>query len=317
MLADFLDTLAYSFSITGPIFLVLVLGMALKWKGLINDSFIDIGTRLVFNVTLPSLLFISISKTSIEQTANLPLITYGLLATLTAYFLLEMLAGRIIFPSEDRGVVVQGAFRSNMAIIGLAYIVNAYGEIGLAAASLYLGFVTILYNILSVITLNQSLHQQRSLKNRFMDILKNPLILSILLALPVAWAEISLPAVILKTGDYFAQMTLPLALLCTGASLNIKALRNESGNALASACGKLLLIPAGFTCGGIALGFQGLDLGIIFFMSSAPSAAASYIMVKAMGGNAALAANIIGITTIGSILVTSIGITILHGFNLM
>ena len=317
MLANFLQTLSYSFSITGPIFLVLVLGMLLAWKGFINDVFVDIGTRLVFNITLPSLLFISISKTSFEQTANLPLIAYGLLATLTAYLLLEILAARMIFPAADRGVVIQGIYRSNMAIIGLAYIVNAYGEVGLAAASLYLGFVTMLYNILSVITLNRSLNQHRSLMSRFSEILKNPLILSILLALPFAWAEITLPAVILKTGDYFAQMTLPLALLCTGASLNFRALKKESSNAIVSAIGKLVFIPLTFTLGGLALGFQGIDLGIIFFMSSAPTAAASYIMVKAMGGNAGLAANIIGLTTVGSILVTSVGITLLHGFKLM
>lgn len=317
MLAEFIQTLTYSFSITGPIFLLLVLGSILAWKGFITDHFVDIGTRLVFNVTLPSLLFISISKTSIEQTANIPLILFGLLATLAAYLLLEFLAARIIFPREDRGVVIQGAYRSNMAIIGLAYIVNAYGEIGLVAASLYLGLVTILYNILSVITLNRSLNQHRSLLAGLKDIVKNPLILSILLALPVAWAEISLPDVLLRTGDYFAQMTLPLALLCTGASLNFRAFQNESLNAMVSVIGKLLFMPLAFTLGGLALGFQGIDLGIIFLMSSAPSAAASYIMAKEMGGNAALAANIVGLTTVGSILVTSMGITVLHGLGLM
>ena len=317
MLTDFLQTLSYSFSVTGPIFLTLLLGAILSWKGFITDAFVDVGTRLVFNITLPSLLFISISKTNIEQTANLALIVYGVLATLGIYLLLELLAVRLVQPREDRGVVIQGAFRSNLAIIGLAYIVNAYGETGFAAASLYLAFVTMLYNVLSVVTLNRSLNQLSSLIDRFMEIVKNPLILSILLALPVAWAEIPLPAVILKTGDYFAQMTLPLALLCTGASLNITAFRNESFNALLATAGKLLLAPLLFTAGALALGFRGIDLGIIFFMSSAPSAAASYIMVRAMGGNSGLAANIIALTTAGSLFITSAGITLLHGLKLM
>ena len=221
MLAEFIQTLTYSFSITGPIFLVLVLGSILAWKGLITDHFIDIGTRLVFNVTLPSLLFISISKTSIEQTANFRLIGFGVLATLGVYLLLEFLSARLVAPREDRGVVVQGSFRSNMAIIGLAYCANAYGETGLAAASLYLAFVTIAYNVLSVITLNRSLSRQRSLQNQITKFMINPLILSVLLALPFAWAEVRLPAIILKTGDYFARMTLPLALLCAGASIRL------------------------------------------------------------------------------------------------
>jgi malonate transporter len=59
-------------------------------------------------------------------------------------------------------VVVQGIFRSNMAIIGLAYCVNAYGEPGLAAASLYVGLVNILFNVLSVVSLSSSLHASQN-----------------------------------------------------------------------------------------------------------------------------------------------------------
>ena len=52
-------------------------------------------------------------------------------------------------------------------------------------------------------------------------------------------------------------------------------------------------------------------------MSAAPSAAAGYVMVKGIGGDAGLAANIIGLTTVGSILVTSLGVTVLHQTGLI
>ncbi|MCP5277799.1 MAG: AEC family transporter [Thiobacillus sp.] len=312
-MSDFLNILSFAFSVTGPIFVVLMLGIALARVGLITDAFVDAGTRLVFNVTLPSLLFISISKTNLGQTAIIALIGYGLAGTLAVYLLLEVLARYLVRPGTDRGVVVQGAFRSNMAIVGLAYCVNAYGEAGLAAASLYLGFVTILLNILSVITLNRSLDRHGSWRDTLRSIVRNPLIISILLALPVAWTHLSLPAVLLKTGEYFAQMTLPLALLCTGASLSLAHLRQEPRNALYATLGKLLLVPALLTGGGFFLGFRGMDLGILFLLSSSPTAAASYVMARAMGGNAGLAANIIVLTTLGSILITSLGIMLLRG----
>ncbi len=68
-----------------------------------------------------------------------------------------------------------------------------------------------------------------------------------------------------------------------------------------AAAGKLLLVPLLFVGGGVAWGFRGMELGILLLMSSAPTAAASYVMVRAMGGNAALAANIIALTTLGSL----------------
>lgn len=309
--------LSFAFSITGPIFVILALGIILARAGIITDAFIDAGSKLVFNVTLPALLFITISKTNIEHTANFSLIGYALVATIVVFILLEMLAAYCIHPPLDRGVVVQGAFRSNMGIVGLAYCANAYGEVGLATASIYLGPVTILFNVLAVITLNRSLNKHRSLTGTLIDIAKNPLILGIVLALPVAWAHWQVPAILVKSGEYFAQMTLPLALLCTGASLSLKALREDSRNAVVASTGKLILVPLLITLGGYWLGFRGMDLGILFLMSSSPTAAASYIMVRAMGGNAVLSANIIALTTFGSILVASVGVAILRHQGLM
>ncbi len=317
-MSNFFHILAFSFSVTGPIFVILALGVILKRVGMINDAFVEIGSRLVFNVTLPALLFISISKTHISESANFPLIAYGAAATLLAFFLSEWLARLLVFPAEDRGVVVQGVFRSNMGIIGLAYCANAYGEAGLVAASLYLGLITILFNILSVITLSRSLHQKsQGVAPILKNIAKNPLIIGILLALPVSWLQVPLPAVLLKSGEYFAQMTLPLALLCTGAALDFHSMRQDMAKTVGASVGKLVLIPALFAVGAIGLGFHGMDLGIVLLMAFAPTAAASYVMVKAMGGNAVLAANIIAMTTVGSLLTTSLGITLVKSIGLM
>lgn len=316
-MADLLSSIAFSFSVTGPIFVILLLGMFLRRIDLITEPFIDAGSRLVFNLALPALLFISIATTDFDRAANAGLILYGLLATTLVFLALEWLTARSVHPPEDRGVVVQGAFRSNMGIVGLAYCVNAYGEAGLVAASLYLGLVTILYNVLAVITLNRSLARRRSISGMLKGIFTNPLIIGIVLALPVSFYEIRLPGLLLQSGRYFADMTLPLALLCTGASLNFASLRETMSNSLQAAGLKLVVVPLLITSGGILLGFRGMELGVLMLMSGAPTAAASYVMARAMGGNARLAANIIALTTLGSILATSAGISLLSGAGLM
>jgi hypothetical protein len=316
-MTDFLTVLSFSFSVTGPIFVIIILGVVFMRVGIINDAFVDVGSRLVFNVALPVLLFTSISKTKFEKAANFDVVIFGAIATLVAYLLLELVAKRVITEPGDRGVVVQGSFRSNMGIIGLAYCVNAYGNQGLAAAALYLAVVTMLYNVLSVITLNRSLNKQKGLLPVLRSIAKNPLIISILLALLVSWSGIRLPDLVLQSSQYFANLTLPLALLCAGASLNFMAMRLAIKSTLIASVFKLLVLPTGFVLGGFLLGFRGLDLGLLLLMSSAPTAAASYVMVRAMGGNATLAANIIVVTTLGSIVTTSIGVMILRSNGLM
>ncbi|GAA4497868.1 AEC family transporter [Pseudaeromonas paramecii] len=307
-------SLAVSFSVTGPICLVLLLGVLLRRWHLINDGFLEGASKLLFQVALPTLLFISILKTDYEQMASPAVILYGLTATLVFFLLLEWLAGLTIVERAKRGIFVQGAYRANMGILGLAYVSNAYGAQGLASAALYVGVVTILYNILAVITLTRSL--QPNGQPGFRPILKgiatNPLIIAIVLALPFSLAGIKLPGLLLQTGSYFADMTLPLALLCTGASLNLKALRSAARLALHAAQIRLVWIPALITLGGWALGFRPQEVGMLFLISAPPTAAASYMMVRAMGGDSALAANIIALTTVGSLITTSIGVTLLN-----
>lgn len=316
-MSGFLDVLAFSFSVTGPIFVILALGVWLRRTGMLNDGFIEGGSRIVFNIGLPALLFISISKTEFGEATNLDLIAFGLLGTVLVFVLLEWVAQRWVQPPQDRGVVVQGGYRSNMGIIGLAYCVNAYGEAGLVASSLYLGLVTILFNILAVVTLSRSLHRRQGAGRMLRGIVTNPLIIGIVLALPVSWLQIPLPKIALQSGKYFADLTLPLALLCTGASLNFRSLRLEITNTALAGLSKLVLVPLLFALGGILAGFRGVDLGVLLLMSSAPTAAASYVMVRAMGGNATLAANIIALTTVGSIVTTSVGVMALKGLQLM
>ncbi|MGB1110284.1 MAG: AEC family transporter [Gammaproteobacteria bacterium] len=316
-MTDLLDLLAFSFSVTGPILLLLIMGVVLRRVGLINDAFIDAGSKLVFNVTLPALLFITISKTSIDQTANLGLLAMGLGGTLLVFLAMVPIAGRFVSDPPERGVVVQGGYRGNLGVIGLAYCVNAYGEIGLAASALYVGLVTIFYNVLAVALLNHYLHKQRSLWGAMVSIAKNPLVIGIVVALPFSYFHWSLPEVVLKTGDYFAQMTLPLALLCTGGSLSFAAMRFEAVNAAVGTLGKNVLSPLLITLAAIALGFRGMELGILFLMAAPPTAAASYVMVRAMGGNHVLAANIIALSTVGSIISTSLGLLVLRGIGLV
>lgn len=316
-LDNFFSVLEFSFSITMPIFFILALGAMLYRIKIINDNFIDTASKLVFNVTLPALLFISISKTSINSDTDLSLALYAMFAVTVTYFLLEYFFSFLMANKADRAVAVQGAFRSNMGIIGLAYCVNAYGNDVFTVASIYLGGVTVLFNVLSVISLSRALGKDTNAIAIIKGILKNPLIIAIVAAFVASGTGISLPPTLLQAGDYFAQMTLPLALLCAGASLQFSSMRSGMMGTLFATIGKLIFIPIMLTLGGYLLGYRGMELGVLFLMSSAPTASASYIMVRAMNGNSALAANIIVLTTLLSLLTTSVGVAILFSLDLI
>lgn len=319
-MGSFIEQLLFSVSITGPICLMLLLGVIFKRIALIDDSFIDVASKLVFQVTLPALLFLSIVGSEHDFSNSTALIGYGITANLIFFILIFTLTKRIFPHSDDNGVTIQGSYRANTAIIGLAYIANAYGDTGVALAAIYVAPMTVLYNILAVIALSPKQDEG----SRFQavgviikTITKNPLVISIMLGLAFYFLAIPVPNIVMDAGQYFARMTLPLALLCTGGSLNMKSLKNDQLTTWFATINKLIIAPMLITVTAVFFGFRGVELGIIFFMSSAPTAAASYVMARAMGGNASLAANIIALTTIASLFSCTLGIFILSSLSLM
>ena len=72
MLAIFLETL----NITAPVFAMLFLGVLLKRIDWINDNFIHTASALVFNVTMPALLFLGILHADLHAALQPALLIY-------------------------------------------------------------------------------------------------------------------------------------------------------------------------------------------------------------------------------------------------
>ncbi|MDT4874897.1 Membrane transport protein [compost metagenome] len=114
------------------------------------------------------------------------------------------------------------------------------------------------------------------------------------------------------SGEYFAQMTLPLALICIGGTLSLASLRESSGVAISSSLMKMIWLPLLATLGAWAYGFREADLAILFLYFASPTAAASFVMARAVNGNYRLAAAIIVITTLAAVVTTNIGLLLLQ-----
>lgn len=294
LLAVFLHTL----EVTLPVFAMVFLGIGLKYIGWIDAAFIATASALVFKATMPTLIFLSIIRADLDATLNLWLLGFFTVATL-ASFLLSWGWASWRVPYADRGVYVQGAFRGNCGIVGLALAASMYGDYGLSAGGLLLGVVILLYNTFSVIVLAAyQPGKQADWRSILSRILRNPLILAVLTAIPIAWSGIRLPSWLMTSGSYFASLTLPLALICIGGTLSASALRADSATAVSASGLKMIVLPVFATTAAWLLGFSGPELGLLFLFFASPTAAASFVMVKAVGGNARLAANIVALTTL-------------------
>lgn len=299
-------------SVTAPVFSMLFLGVALKRLGLIDAAFINTASALVFRGTLPTLLFLGIVQADLRTALQPALLVYFVLATLGC-FLLAWGWAILRCPEADRGIYTQGAFRGNNGIIGLALATSMYGDYGLSVGAVLGGVVILSYNTLSAIVLAiYSPDAKTDAWSLTKSILSNPLIVGVLAAIPFAAWQISLPDWLLTSGEYFAQMSLPLALICIGGTLTLESLRESSGMAISSSLMKVLWLPLVATLGAWLWGFRDADLAILFLYFASPTAAASFVMAKAVGGNHQLAAAIIVLTTLATVVTTNLGLFVLQ-----
>jgi predicted permease len=304
---SYLSALGYTFSVTGPVFIIVFIGLWLKVNKKISDNFIQEASSLVFNLCLPILIFISILDSTVDWVGHFDLIVFCVVSAVISFVAFWWLSV-FMDKQQDRGVAVQGAFRSNLGIIGLALCANGFGDSGLAIGAAILAVVTPVFNVLSVYGLSKSLDSDQPipLLSIFKNIAKNPLIIAILIGFLCLYFEFTLPIVAYDAGTYLAQMTLPLALISIGGALSLTELRRSSFLSLQVILGKLVVLPILVTLAAYIYGFRGVELGCIMLMFASPTATASFVMVRAMGGNYALASNIIVISTLCSALSISI-----------
>lgn len=316
---DYWQQLVFVGSVTLPVFSLVFIGIWLKWRDKIDDAFTAKSSYLVFNLALPVLMFAAIVRTDISQIGNLRLISFALLMTLFSFMALWFICRSLIADKNALGVFVQGCFRSNLGILGLAFCATTFSAEGLATGALLLAVITPLYNILSIYALTHAANENSRMNwlGLFKDVITNPLIVAIFLALPIAYWRITLPEVVMRSIDYLAAMTLPLALICIGGSLSFTALRQTQGLSWAAVIIKLVFMPAVIAVSAYLSGFRGTELGCLILMFASPTAAASFVMVRSIGGDHTLAANIIALTTLISLFSVSIVIYMLKVFALI
>ena len=314
-----MQNIIFTAQVVAPVFLIIAIGYILKKGGIVNDKFVNVTSKFVFNVSLPALIFFNLAVIDLSKTFDIAEIIFIYLFLILSFIIIWVLAKIFIRQGRDLGTFIHGSFRSNFAIVGFAVISSVFGIEALGKSSLILAFLLPINNILAVIALTVPNRKGSSinLSSIIKEILTNPLILSVIVALPFSYFHISIHPVITQTGDYLSSIALPLALVGIGANLNIKALSEASLYAFISSGIKLIVLPLIGTFLAFELGFRGQDLGILFILFACPTAIVSFIMADAMGANSKLAGNIVLITTLGSIITITIGLFLLKEFSLI
>ena len=290
----------FSLNVTMPIFLVMVIGWALKQIGMLDDHFVSVANKFNFKVTLPFMVFQDIAAVNIREVFDLKFVLFCAISTSVCFWGIWGAVKLFLKDKSLRGAFVQASFRSSAAVMGLAFISNIYGSSAMGPLMI-IGAVP-LYNIYSVLVLTFEADTETKdtgkIKEACINIVKNPIIIAIALGLVASFFQIDFPVVVDKTIANVAKMAAPLALIALGAGFEgKKALAKIKPTFWASAI-KLVIQPLIFLPIAVKLGFTGEQLIAILIMLAAPATPSCYILAKNMKNDGVLTASIVVMTTL-------------------
>lgn len=300
-----------------PAFGWLMGGLALYRVGLLPTTLNDKVSDLSFKYGLPVMLFAGSAQVDYAELAGARYLLAGVLATLLTLAISWIYSRWRGHPRPVQGIVVQAAFRSNLAIVGVALTYSAYGEQGPILAALPIALMTVLYNILAVWVLDATLGTATSWHSILLGILRNPLIIGIAAGAVLSLSGLPQPGVIAEAGRFLSAFFLPLVLICIGASMNVSQLYRAGTVCWEASVLRLCLSPMLGVLLAMLLGVRGEMLGVLFLLMASPVAASSYVMVVAARGDGVLAANVVVLTTLLSIVTVTLGFFLLSLFSLV
>lgn len=295
-----------------PIFIVVFVGAALRRLQIVNEEFVQRSSTIVFRVALPLLIFEKMRTADFAAGSLAGPVSIFMAVTLTCFSAVWLVAHRVVAEGPSRGVVVQGAFRSNIAIMGIPIVANLEASADMALAIMVLAFVMPVYNILAVVVLSVTAKSEKrpSVSSVSKSILTNPLIIAVIVGMLMR--SVTVPALAVRSIDTLAGLTIPLALLGIGASLGGRALIGKAPLAIGVAGIKTVLLPAAVCVVAWFLNIRDDRLATLFVVSGAPSAVSSFIMAKAMKADGELAASIVFFSTLMALPTLSVGIYIMR-----
>ncbi len=276
------------------IFSLILLGVGLRIKSVPSEEYWQYADKLVYWVLFPSFLFYKTSTIEIDLEVMRPM-AQALLTGMLLAVLASWLASRALKINEKScSSIVQAAGRHN-TFIALAIAESLFGQHGLALATLSTALLVPFTNIIIVVALVLILNkgQDQLLKKIGGDLLRNPLLIAIALgfvANALGWRHIP---VFHDVAALLSQATLPVVLLCIGASLRLQHMKNTSQALSLSLLGKMLVFPLVVLAIAQASGLDAEISMILLIYAAVPTAASGFALARQMGGDYRLMATLI------------------------
>jgi malonate transporter len=285
-----------------PVFLVILLGYALRRGHLIADNHWLGIDQICYYVLFPAIIFKEIAVADLAGIPVWGMAAAMMLAISTMFVVLLIgrkgLCAALGMDGPAFTSVFQGATRWH-TFIALAIIPIYFGDAALALGGLCAAAMIPLLNIVNVAVLAHFASGQRPKPlDVILSVVKNPFVLSSVGGVLFKFTGLPLPKLGFDVLDMIGRGSLGLALLTVGAGLRLDKAFEAKGPVIVATALKLLVMPLFMAAWLWALGVSGPAAAVVILSGAVPTGSGAYVLARKMGGDAPLVANILTLQVI-------------------
>ena len=316
-----MDNIIVSFNVIAPVFFMMVLGYLLvNYTSLADRQLTKQANAIVFKIFLPCMLFYNVYQSDIgaEIQGRIKLCIWAAGGLIILFILLCLIVPKVVKQENQQGVVIQGIFRSNYVIFGVAVVQNMYGSKSTTTAAILSAILVPMYNFLAVVALSIfGEKRETDWKKIIMDIIKNPLILSSMLGVVFSLLGIRLPTAVDTTVQDLAKLSTPIAFMILGGDLDFSKVKGNLKLSSVVLTIKLVILPLIMIPMVVMMGYKDADLLSALLAYQTPVAVSSYIMAQQAGADGQLAGQLVVFSSVLSIFTLFVTIFILRTMGML
>ncbi len=287
------------FEMQGMLFMVMMLGMALKRAGVVKESGKTLLTDLVINVTLPASILKSFQMEFDRQILKscMVICIVAVLIQIGSYLL-----GMVLYPGvcDSRKKVLQYAtICSNAGILGNPIAEGIFGGLGLLYASVYVIPQRVFMWSVGLTYFTEAPDKKTLVKK----VLSHPCILSVFVGFAIMVFQVPLPGFLSLTIKNVAAANTFLAMMLVGTILADVHIRELPGReTLYYSFVRLFLVPFLVFLGCRLSGVDSLVTGVSVILSGMPAASVTAVLAAKYNKDEIFATKCVVLTTLISML---------------
>lgn len=314
-----MENLIFSLNATIPIFLMMLLGMLFRKLGWMDEVFAAKMNKFVFLVLLPVLLFEQLATVDFSEVWDIKFILFCFVVTAISITISTLIS--LLWKDRSiKGEFIQATYRSSAALLGIAFIQNIYGTVGMAPLMI-IGSVP-LYNIMAVVVLSvfkpgNNSFDKALVKKTLKGIATNPIIIGIVAGFVWSALKLPMPLILHKTVSSIGATATPMGLMSMGATFEMKKATSKMKPTLVAVFMKLIGFCAIFLPVAAMLGFRNEQLIAILVMLGSATTVSSFVMARSMGHEGTLSSGVIMMTTLLSAFTLTMWLDVLRSFGLV